>query len=149
MASNLSATCKPTRPLGRRIPTDNFERRVARRKDQPCVSWRTHFPKGSCAREVATVLEFWAKNNDSRVVYASVPEITKACNGKYRIGGKKPFSQSAVEKVLRQFRLLQILGPRRRHMFDGTQRDKTLLNMVRLGCVFNAHDSMTQAYQLA
>jgi hypothetical protein len=124
----------------RRIPTGNFERRVNRRKDKPCLSWRTHFPKGSCAREVASVLELWAKNNDSRVVYASVPEITKACNGKYRVGGKKSFSQSAVEKALRQFRLLQILGPRRVHMFDG---------MVRLGSVYNAHDSMTQAYPLA
>lgn len=140
MASNPSATNNSTRPPRPSIPTDNFERRVSRRKDKPCQFWRNHFPSGSCAREVASVLELWARNNGSRVVYASVPEISKACNGKYRVGGKKPFSQSAVEKVLRQLRVLTILGPRRFHMFDG---------MVRLGSVFNPHDRMTHAHDLA
>jgi hypothetical protein len=80
-----------------------------------------------------TYIEFLASRNPDRFVYASVPALTKGCNGKYR-KNRKPYSQVTVEKTLKIFRDHAIISRRFEMRVNG---------VVRNGFVLAPHDSMT------
>src|SRR5882757_9654863 len=113
----------------------NFKPRVAIKKSEVC-SWKRHFH--GCARDLIGFLELLAKNSPDRFVIASVPGLTKGCNGKYR-ENKTPYSKSMVEKTLLLLREHKIVSRRVKMHRDGVERD---------GFVVADHKSMTVRYPL-
>jgi hypothetical protein len=86
----------------------NFNPRVPIKKSEKC-SWRRHCR--GCARDLIGYLEVLANNNPDRAVFASLPALTKCCNGRYR-KNKKPYSERMVQETLRVFRELKIVSKR-------------------------------------
>ena len=111
---------------------------MPRLKDQKC-HWRRHYPSGTCARDLIGLLEYLATKNSKRFIYATVPSLTRLCNGKYRRSGK-PHSQRMVEKCLNSFRRRNFLSEIVTHEIDGVELK---------GRVLNSHDVMTALYPLA
>jgi hypothetical protein len=95
------------------------------------------------------ILEFLAKKNPDRIVFASVPALTKMCNGKYRngvtAGETKPYKQRMVETCLHIIRDHKIVSERKLMTYDlgdGVTREG-------MGFVVNPHESMTKRYRTA
>ena len=106
-----------------------FNERVELPEHVTC-RWSRHVH--GCARDLLTYIEFLATKNPDRFVIASVPELTKGCNGKYR-KNKKPYSQVTVEKTLKIFRDRGIISKRIEMLFYG---------ITRSGFVAAPHDAM-------
>ncbi len=119
------------------MPTNlnaSFERRVSRKLSEKC-RWKTHCT--GCMREVMGILELWAGNCPDRFIPAGVNAIVKACNGRYRKGGRRQYSKAMVEKCLHILCELQILSPKFTADIDGVPRQ---------GRFFNPHDKMTKRH---
>lgn len=128
------------------MPTDfshQFKHETFPKKKTEQCSWSKHLQKGSGLREVVRALEFLAKKNTDRYVFASPKALCAQINrrgGSYRkgAGAGKPLSLSTVEKCLALLQQLQILSPTLRHSPDSKQPTP--------GWVLAPHDDCCNTY---
>jgi hypothetical protein len=123
----------PNRPTDKQWPRA-FEPEIHRRKVTDPCAWSCHC-RNSALREVIHALEWFARGNPERVVFADVDIITKKCNGKYREGGVQRYHYRSIEEVMQLLRAHRVLSPYGNFLINTSSG-----RVWRRGWVFAPHD---------